>query len=427
MKNKKVLILLGILSLTLLLTACSNKNKDIEVSENNTVEETLTEIETETESTRIINIFFPGDDSFSTGMIEVEMEEVTPENLYEQLKEAGVIDGDVLFSSFETVYPDEIVSSTDGKEVIEHGTRQIGYLDFSSALKSYLNKKNSQEEWAVLQSIANTYINAFDLTQIQITIDGDYIKTKNSAYTSEDFFTIETVRTFESTDMSVEDANSIVENILNLDGYSYNMINDSFSYDGEVYYYYNITGAEGDLNDKIIVKKSDGSAFTYFDNNLLYESNFHTLAKQRNENAQPINGEIVDTTTTKTLADATDLIKRMINLNGYSLELESENFSFRGNSYYKFNIKNNDITLEESILIPYGSGDSFVYYPDDTVEDIREHPFYEENAETVYLGEEGETLTEQETGTIEDSENTENLGEDSKTENSTEDLESTEE
>ena len=114
-----------------------------------------------------ITIYYSNDDATAFTSEEVQINSLSPEEVLNALIEKGAIAADVEILSFET-------TTVDGKSTI--------LLDFNDAFASYISSMGSTGEYFVMGSICNTFLDAYDCEQIQVTVDGDTLSTGHAEY-----------------------------------------------------------------------------------------------------------------------------------------------------------------------------------------------------------------------------------------------------
>ena len=110
---------------------------------------------------------YSNDDATAFTSEEVQINSLSPEEVLNTLIEKGAIAADVEILSFET-------TTVDGKSTI--------LLDFNDAFASYISSMGSTGEYFVMGSICNTFLDAYDCDQIQITVGGDTLSTGHAEY-----------------------------------------------------------------------------------------------------------------------------------------------------------------------------------------------------------------------------------------------------
>lgn len=182
MKSKRILsifVLAGILCLT----ACSKTTDAGQTSESATQEEkedeSIVDQEESDQTEEVedtqksegqpadITIYYSNDDATAFTSEEVQINSLSPEEVLNALIEKGAIAADVEILSFET-------TTVDGKSTI--------LLDFNDAFASYISSMGSTGEYFVMGSICNTFLDAYDCEQIQVTVDGDTLSTGHAEY-----------------------------------------------------------------------------------------------------------------------------------------------------------------------------------------------------------------------------------------------------
>lgn len=191
MKKKSILSII-ILVWMLCLSACSNNSDNTQISNtsdqeelNISDEEEQDEVESKKDSEKPdvedddateqtlktepanILIYYSNDDATAFTSEEVQINSLSPEEVMNALIEKGAIAADVEILSFET-------TTVDGKSTI--------LLDFNDAFASYISSMGSTGEYFVMGSICNTFLDAYDCEQIQVTVDGDTLSTGHAEY-----------------------------------------------------------------------------------------------------------------------------------------------------------------------------------------------------------------------------------------------------
>lgn len=140
------------------------KEDDIENSKD---QEPETEQQETAVSSKIVTIYSPNEmvDGFVTE--EVETSEVTESWVVEQLIAKGVIPGNV-----------QALSCT---ETQEGGVKSLK-LDLNQAFADFLQSLGSTGEYMIVGSVCNTFLDAYDCSQVQITVEGNVLATGHAEY-----------------------------------------------------------------------------------------------------------------------------------------------------------------------------------------------------------------------------------------------------
>ena len=184
--KRKMTVLLMVLVGMMCLTACSKSSESQETtvqeeqekedkSDSEEVEgaseekeaPVVQESEEPEDEPREIQIYYCNEDATAFTSEEVQIDSLSPEAVLNALIEKGAIAADVEILSFET-------TTVDGKSTI--------LLDFNDAFASYISSMGSTGEYFVMGSICNTFLDAYDCDQIQITVDGDTLSTGHAEY-----------------------------------------------------------------------------------------------------------------------------------------------------------------------------------------------------------------------------------------------------
>lgn len=116
---------------------------------------------------REIQIYYCNEDATAFTSEEVQIDSLSPEAVLNALIEKGAIAADVEVMSLET-------TTVDGKQTL--------LLDLNDAFASYISSMGSTGEYFVMGSICNTFLDAYDCDQIQITVGGDTLSTGHAEY-----------------------------------------------------------------------------------------------------------------------------------------------------------------------------------------------------------------------------------------------------
>lgn len=146
-------------------------NEDQIGKEDDTEDSKAQEPETEQQETAVssktVTIYSPNEmaDGFITE--EVEASEVTESWVVEQLIAKGVIPGNV-----------QALSCT---ETQEGGIKSLK-LDLNQAFADFLQSLGSTGEYMVVGSVCNTFLDAYDCSRVQITVEGNVLATGHAEY-----------------------------------------------------------------------------------------------------------------------------------------------------------------------------------------------------------------------------------------------------
>ncbi|MCI9252495.1 MAG: DUF4163 domain-containing protein [Lachnospiraceae bacterium] len=165
---KRKLLMWGVLSVLLFLTACGKKGQTKEPAVT-AREEALSEKETEnTGSFGIpIRIYHSDDKGENLCVSTARTEEITPEIL-------------LLNLSFYHMVPDTMTVQEFGKKNQEDGL--LLTLDLPQEFQEYLSRLSGQEETLVMGSMVNTFLDAYQGTAILITVEGAALSTDYGIY-----------------------------------------------------------------------------------------------------------------------------------------------------------------------------------------------------------------------------------------------------
>ena len=131
------------------------------------VQEPETEQQETAVSTKTVTIYSPNEmaDGFVTE--EIETSEVTESWVVEQLIAKGVIPGNV-----------QALSCTETRD---GGVKSLK-LDLNQAFADFLQSLGSTGEYMIVGSVCNTFLDAYDCSQVQITVEGNVLATGHAEY-----------------------------------------------------------------------------------------------------------------------------------------------------------------------------------------------------------------------------------------------------
>lgn len=184
--KRKMTVLLMVLVGMMCLTACSKSSESQETTVQEAQEKedksdseevegaseekeapVVQESEEPEDEPREIQIYYCNEDATAFTSEEVQIDSLFPEAVLNALIEKGAIAADVEVMSLET-------TTVDGKQTL--------LLDLNDAFASYISSMGSTGEYFVMGSICNTFLDAYDCDQIQITVGGDTLSTGHAEY-----------------------------------------------------------------------------------------------------------------------------------------------------------------------------------------------------------------------------------------------------
>ena len=130
--------------------------------------------EQEQEATAKNLVVYSGDENAEKIMSNtVEVEEITPEIIVEQLENANVLPEGVQILEFE--------------EQKENGSVALR-VDFSEAFQTQLFQVGTAGEYIIINSVVNTFLDAYDADKIRITVEGMVLESGHAIYDDYLFF-----------------------------------------------------------------------------------------------------------------------------------------------------------------------------------------------------------------------------------------------
>lgn len=146
------------------LTYITMDSFDEKESETSTVDEGL-----------VATIYSTDEESLNLVDKKVNLSAITPESILEQLKTCQVIPDKTQVNSFKTYQTENNLS--------------VGIIDFSEDFYNF--NLGSGFESMMLNSVAKTYIENFDLNKLKILVDGSEYQSGHILFEKDDYFTQE--------------------------------------------------------------------------------------------------------------------------------------------------------------------------------------------------------------------------------------------
>ena len=161
---KKLIVLTAI---CLTLTACGSKNAadaSSSATKNTSVPTTaVTEPETTAAADIILTVYSPSDDWESFVKAEIRVDAVNETIITEHLILANVLSEDTAVNSLEL----------DGTQL---------NVDFNSAFRDLILTQGSTGEHAIMGSVVNTFLAAYNAETMSITVDGEILESGHVVY-----------------------------------------------------------------------------------------------------------------------------------------------------------------------------------------------------------------------------------------------------
>ncbi len=104
---------------------------------------------------------------------KIEVDEVTPEVIIEQLEIVNILPEGVQILEFE--------------EQKENGSYAL-HLDFSEEFQTQLFQMGTSGEYIIINSVVNTFLDAYDADKVRITVDGMVLESGHAIYDDYLFF-----------------------------------------------------------------------------------------------------------------------------------------------------------------------------------------------------------------------------------------------
>ena len=120
-----------------------------------------------------ITRYLPNDNADGFVTREVTLPREAPGDITEQLIQMDALAEDIL---------EQLVQAGALPEGVRVLSMDNGVLDLNSAFLSFLNTMGTSGEYVVMGSVVNTYLTAFGLDHITITVEGNVPETGHSIY-----------------------------------------------------------------------------------------------------------------------------------------------------------------------------------------------------------------------------------------------------
>ena len=120
-----------------------------------------------------VTLYLPNDNADGFVTREVTLPREAPGNITEQLIQMDALAEDIL---------EQLVQAGALPEGVRVLSMDNGALDLNSAFLSFLNTMGTSGEYVVMGSVVNTYLTAFGLDRITITVEGNVPETGHSIY-----------------------------------------------------------------------------------------------------------------------------------------------------------------------------------------------------------------------------------------------------
>ncbi|MCI9046019.1 MAG: GerMN domain-containing protein [Hungatella sp.] len=125
-------------------------------------------------------IYVPNSDASGLVRVQVDLEGVTEQTLVDCLIEKGVLEEETMVNSFELQGGEKVGPGMDIEDA-ESGER-IGILDLSKIAES-----GTAGETVMLNSIANTFIENYELDKLKLLINGENYESGHIVHGDEDY------------------------------------------------------------------------------------------------------------------------------------------------------------------------------------------------------------------------------------------------
>ena len=147
---RKIALVLSLIVITVF-TGCGSDKIENNEHQNEVVKEDA-----------LINVYTPAE-KFGFEVKEAEIEKLNSKDVLNVIKETGII-------------PEECELKGFG-----YGVGKV-YVDMNEAFEDYIKSLGVTEEYFILGSFVNTYLDAYEVEEIKITIEGEDLKTDHGSY-----------------------------------------------------------------------------------------------------------------------------------------------------------------------------------------------------------------------------------------------------
>lgn len=120
-----------------------------------------------------LTLYLPNDNADGFVTREVTLPREAPRDTMEQLIQSTPLAEDIM---------EQLVQAGALPEGVRVLSMDNGVLDLNSAFLSFLNTMGTSGEYVVMGSVVNTYLTAFGLDRITITVEGNVPETGHSIY-----------------------------------------------------------------------------------------------------------------------------------------------------------------------------------------------------------------------------------------------------
>lgn len=135
-------------------------------------DEDMPELDQE-ENVEELLVYYGDENAESIVSHKVEVDDLTPDIIIEQLKMVNVLPEGVQILEFE--------------EQKENGSYAL-HLDFSEEFQTQLFQMGTSGEYIIINSVVNTFLDAYDADKVRITVDGMVLESGHAIYDDYLFF-----------------------------------------------------------------------------------------------------------------------------------------------------------------------------------------------------------------------------------------------
>lgn len=121
----------------------------------------------------IVTLYLPNDNADGFVTREVTLPRQAPQDTMTQLIQSTALAEDIM---------EQLVQAGALPEGVRVLSMEGGVLDLSSEFLTFLNTMGTSGEYVVMGSVVNTYLTAFGLDRITITVEGKVPETGHSIY-----------------------------------------------------------------------------------------------------------------------------------------------------------------------------------------------------------------------------------------------------
>lgn len=130
-------------------------------------DESVAEESEEMPESETVKVYYSNADATAFVSEEVQVENLTPEEVLRVLADKGVVTADIEILSFKE-------TEADGKPALE--------IDFNKAFGDYVSSMGTTGEYYIIGGICNTFLATYGCERIKFTVEGNVLTTGHAEY-----------------------------------------------------------------------------------------------------------------------------------------------------------------------------------------------------------------------------------------------------